>query len=369
MSIKRVAILGAGNGGITAAADLTLRGFKVSLFELPRYYNRLSNINEKGGIMLKRKNKKEFCSPALITDNIAEAIHDAEVVMLTVPSFAIEEFAVLCAPYLEDGQIVMMNGAASMSSFLFFNALKKVRKDVSFKIGETASLTYASRANEKGEVELGLEVKSLLFAAFPSSETPELIEQLKDLYPALIPAKNIWETCLNNGNPETHPGPSLLNAGRIEFSNGEFYLYKEGITRHVSNIIKSVSKERKALCQELKINYLSTIERLSSLGYVQPVNNLHDSYNQSEVFAPIKGPLSLTSRYFIEDISNGLVLWSSLGKALQVPTPNIDAIITFSGSLIEKDYWSEGLTLEKLGLSGLKSSDLIKRVEDHSYTY
>lgn len=369
MFLNRIAILGAGNGGITAAADLTIRGFEVSLFELPRFYNRLLNIREKGGITLKRKNSIEFVSPALITDNIAEATQDVEVVMLTVPSFAIEEFAELSAPYLKDGQIVMLNGAAAMSSFRFYNAVKKVRGDVSLKIGETASLTYASRVNGNGEVELGLEVKSILFAAYPGSDTPLLIEKLKNLYPALIPAKNIWETCLNNGNPETHPGPSLLNAGRIEYSNGEFFLYKEGITRHVSNIIKSVSNERKALCQALEVNYQSTLERLTSLGYVQPADYLHESYNQSEVFAPIKGPLSLTSRYFIEDISNGLVLWSSLGKALQVPTPTIDAIITLSGSLIEKDYWGEGLTLERLGLSGLKSTDLIKRVEQLSYAY
>ena len=32
MSIKKIAILGAGNGGCAAAADLTLRGFQVRLF-------------------------------------------------------------------------------------------------------------------------------------------------------------------------------------------------------------------------------------------------------------------------------------------------------------------------------------------------
>ncbi|WP_231507692.1 NAD/NADP octopine/nopaline dehydrogenase family protein [Bacillus sp. UNC41MFS5] len=247
--------------------------------------------------------------------------------------------------------------------------LKKFKKDISFKIGETASLTYASRVTENGEVELGLEVDSLLFAAYPSSCTTEIIEQLQELYPALIPAKNIWETCLNNGNPETHPGPSLLNAGRIEFSGGEFYLYNEGITPHVSNIIKAVSKERQALCQALGVKYISTSERLTALGYAKPSDNLHDLYNQSEVFAPIKGPLSLTSRYFIEDISNGLVLWSSIGKTVNVPTPNIDAIITLSGSLIGKDYWNEGITLNRLGLSGLNPTQLTECVDHLSYNF
>ena len=32
MSIKKIAVLGAGNGGCAAAADLTLRGYEVRLF-------------------------------------------------------------------------------------------------------------------------------------------------------------------------------------------------------------------------------------------------------------------------------------------------------------------------------------------------
>jgi opine dehydrogenase len=362
MSIKKIAILGAGNGGITAAADLTLKGFEVRLFELPRFFDRLATIRKKGGITLKRKNHKEFCSPAVITDNIALAIKSMDVVMLTVPSFAIEEFATLSAPFLEKGQVVLINGATALSSLRFVNAVEKVRRGASFKIGETASLTYASRVTEDGEVELGLEVKSMLFAAYPNRNTSELIEKFRELYPILEPAKNIWETCLNNGNPESHPGPSLLNAGRIEFSGGDFYLYKEGITPHVSNIVKAISHERQLLCNALEVNYISTSKRLIALGYAQPAENLHELYNQSEVFAPIKGPLSLTSRYFIEDISNGLVLWSSLGKTLQISTPNIDAIITLSGSLINKDYWSEGLTLDKLGLFGLNADELTECV-------
>ncbi|WP_231507693.1 ketopantoate reductase family protein [Bacillus sp. UNC41MFS5] len=121
MSIKKIAILGAGNGGITAAADLTLRGLDVSLFELPRFFDQLASIRTKGGITLKRKKTVEFCSPTLITNSIAEAVREAEVIMLTVPSFAIEEFAAECAPYLQNGQIVFLNGAASLSSLRFVN--------------------------------------------------------------------------------------------------------------------------------------------------------------------------------------------------------------------------------------------------------
>lgn len=51
MKVSKVAILGAGNGGMTAAADLKDRGFDVALYELPQFAKNLEVIKEKGGIL------------------------------------------------------------------------------------------------------------------------------------------------------------------------------------------------------------------------------------------------------------------------------------------------------------------------------
>lgn len=50
MAICRIAILGAGNGGCAAAADLTLRGYQVRLFS--RSDATLLPIIKRGGITL-----------------------------------------------------------------------------------------------------------------------------------------------------------------------------------------------------------------------------------------------------------------------------------------------------------------------------
>ena len=176
-------------------------------------------------------------------------------------------------------------------------------------------------------------------------------------------AKNIWQITLENGNPEVHPGPSLLNAGRIEYSNGEFWLYKEGITKHIANIIKAVEQERIALGKAFGFDVDGAIQGRYERGYFSTnKGEIHELFNNSEVFTAIKGPLSVTSRYLIEDISTGLVLWSNLGKVLNVPTPNIDAIITLGSSLLKTDFYKEGLTLEKLGFEGLNKEQLEKAV-------
>ncbi len=49
--------------------------------------------------------------------------------------------------------------------------------------------------------------------------------------------ESLWKTNLENGNPEVHPGPTLLNVGRIDYSD-EFALYEEGITKHTVRLFR-----------------------------------------------------------------------------------------------------------------------------------
>jgi opine dehydrogenase len=368
MAIRKIAILGAGNGGLTAAADLTRRGFEVRLFELPRFAQNLEPIRRKGGILLKTKEGEQFVKPYAVTSDIAQAMAGTDIVMLTIPALAVEEFAKVCAPHLENGQTVFINSAGAMSSVRFVKIVRLMGIDTKYKIGESASLTYGTRVSGEAEVELYLEAKKILFSAYPSEDIPEVWASCKEIYPCLAEASNVWETTLNNGNPETHTGPSLLNAGRIEYSKGEFYLYKEGITEGVSNVIKAVTKERQALCEALGVTYIPPQQRLVDIGYCEPYEKLHEQYNNSEVFSAIKGPLSLSSRYFTEDISMGLVLWSSLGKALHVATPITDSIIALGGALLGTNYFDEGLTLDKLGFAGMDGHDLMKSVTSRETT-
>ena len=58
-----------------------------------------------------------------------------------------------------------------------------------------------------------------------------------------------------------------------------------------------------------------------------------------------------------QGISDGLVLWSDLGRVCGVPTPNIDAVITLGGSLLQVDFRKIGLTLDKLGYGDAKTVD------------
>src|SRR6202035_4255073 len=101
MSIRTVAVLGAGHGGCAAAADLGRRGFGVRLHA--RSAERLAPLRARGGIEA-RGVHQGLVPVDLMTTDLAEAVRGADLIMLVVPSVAHEPYAQALAPLLGDGQ-------------------------------------------------------------------------------------------------------------------------------------------------------------------------------------------------------------------------------------------------------------------------
>lgn len=364
MNIKRVAVIGAGNGGITAAADLKNRGKEVTLFELPKFKKNIEDLKKAGSITVVEDSGSFTVTPDLLTTDIEEAINGAQVILVTIPAFATEEFSRLLAPVVTEDQLIIFHCAASMCCCRFLMIAKELGIQKNFKIGELNTLAYGTRAfPEEGKVELGLRVRQLFFAALPANQTESLLPAARQIYDCIEPAQNVWNIFLANGNPEAHCA-CILNAGRIEYSKGEFWYYKEGVTPHTINIMRAVDRERISLGHALGFDLEDGRNARVKRGYLKdaPETPYEQLFNESPVFSKIKGPLSVDSRYLVEDISNGLSMFSSLGKALNVPTPVSDAIVTLGSTLLQTDFNKTGLTLESLGLTNLTAEKLVASV-------
>lgn len=353
----KIAILGAGAGGCAAAADLSLRGFDVALYN--RTFSRLKPIIERGGIFAVGE-IEGFAKLKKVSNDIKECVQDAKIIIIVVPAYGQRMLLEHAAPYLKNDQIlILMPG--SLGSLEFYRILDEKTIDKTIKISETATLPYASRVIEPCSVKIKLLVKNILFAAFPSVLTEELLDIVKDIYPNIIPATDILETALNNGNPVTHPAPTILNAGRIEYSKGEFYLYKEGITESVTKVINAVDKERLEICRAFGYREWPVLDRLYDLGYAQDKSSLYKAYTTSNVFCgdePIKGPSSIVDRYITEDVGYGLVLWTSLADMIGVKTPTMKALIHLASLLTNIDFQKTGRTVEKLGIDSMSVEEI-----------
>ena len=357
----KLAVLGCGNGGKAVAADMTLAGHEVNLFEIPQFKENLEPIKQAGGIKLVGVGRTGFAKLNMITTDISEAIDGLEMIVVVVPAFAHKPLARICAPYLKDGQIIILAPGSTLGSLEFLQTLKKQGVNPQIKIADVHTLPYAARG-AGADVRIILEIKKLWLAAFPASDTREVLAKVKSLYPVIEAGKNILDVGLNNGNPIAHPSPALLNVGRVEYSKGEFYLYKEGITPHVADVIQRLDDERISLCRKMRYPAIPTIERLYLMGYGITKSSLYESYTTSPAFCgdyPIKGPKSIMDRYYVEDTAYGLVTWSSLGKTLTVPTPTMDAVIHLISTLHQRDYRTQGeRSLESFGLAGMTAKEL-----------
>jgi len=352
----KITVIGAGNGGKAVAADMTLAGHAVTLFEFPQFEENLKPIKERGGINLVGVGRNGFARLKAVTTDIEAALRDAEIIVNVMSAFGHKTSAKACAPFLEDGQIVVLNPGSTLGSLEYQKILKEEGSRARIKIGDVHTLTYAARG-AGAEVRILLEVKKLWLAAFPATDTPEVLAKFKQLYPVTEAGQNVLDVGLNNGNPIAHPGPALLNAGRVEYAQGEFYHYQEGITPHVAHVVQALDEERQALCRKMGYPAIPSTERMLLMGYATTGSSLYEAYHTSPVFCgdnPIKGPHDVMDRYYVEDTMYGLVTWSSLGKAIGVATPTMDAVIHLVSALHQKDYFAQGVrSLKAFGLTSL----------------
>jgi opine dehydrogenase len=226
-------------------------------------------------------------------------------------------------------------------------------------VGETHTLPYAVRVTEPGVINVFLKLTTGVYlAGLPRAGTDRLYELVKDVWPAVEKAESIFQTTLQNGNPVIHPAVTLLNAGLLERTGGDFLFYEDGVTEGVGRLIEAVDDERLAIAGALGV----TIQSEPALGIKQGYmleENYSTGYSTAPGFLGIKAQPRLDHRYLTEDVGYGLIFMSDLAALVGVPTPAIDAVITIASVVLARDLRGEGSrTMRTLGLDGLSADEL-----------
>jgi opine dehydrogenase len=370
-----VAVLGGGNGGHAVAANLSLAGFKVNFFELPQFAEPFERVLRTKEIRIEGVSIDGVARLNLATTDIQQAIKDAEVIFVITPAFGHKTMAEICAPFVQDGQvIVLMPGSGGSLEFAKIFKEKKVKQEITF--AECCTLPYGARLKATGHVSVFINALILPTGVFPSKRTGEVISTLKQFYPTMIPAKDVLEAAINNPNPIVHPVATLLSATRIEHSKGEFYLYAEGMTPSVARTYESLNEERLSICKTMgyKLYHWNDLDfKDYNLGETEEecryriLNTSMDAaFGKDGIYAGIKmkGPEHLKDRYVTEDVPYGMVLLSTLGDILKIPTPTHDAVIQLASVINRTNYWKTGRGVKELGLSGLNKQGLKKFLHD-----
>jgi opine dehydrogenase len=354
----RVAVLGAGNGGLASAFDFAQHGHEVALYSPPEYGENVVAVRKAGGIRASG-DLEGFVPVAYAGHDVAEAMAGAELVLLVGPAYATESQAAAAKEGLADGMAVLVCPGSCAGAIAFKRAVGVDVHDERYTVGETSTLPYAVRVTEPGVVNVFLKLTAGLFVAgVPRSGTARLRDLISDVWPATETADSVMQTTLQNGNPVIHPAVTLLNAGPIERTGGDILFYEEGVTESVGRLIEAVDLERLAIAAALGVTILSEPALGVIQGYMRE-ENYSTGYSKAPGFLGIKAQSRLDNRYLTEDVGYGLVLLTDLAARLQVPTPAMDAVIAIASVVLARDFRAEGKrTLATLGLDGMSAEEL-----------
>ena len=125
----------------------------------------------------------------------------------------------------------------------------------------------------------------------------------------------------------------------------------------------AIDNERRAVAKALgydinPFHIFPNIKHIEDRGEDWEWQDLYRAAHGDIGLTPIQGPNDIFSRYLTEDAPCGLVPWSAVGKAVGVDTPVIDSIVNIYSVFHETDWWKEGVSLEDLGLEGMRIEEI-----------
>ncbi|MCL0057062.1 NAD/NADP octopine/nopaline dehydrogenase family protein [Dehalococcoidia bacterium] len=381
---KPVAVLGGGACAQAFAAEFTLAGHQVHLYELPQLAPQTlgqvlkTHEIELGGAQLNFKwfKRTGVGRVHLVTTDISEALRGAGLVIVSIPAKGHKPFFEEMIPHLEDGQVISIF-PDNFGSLMLRNMMDKRGRNVDVVIGGWSSMPYGVRMVEPGKLDCIMRTRELLGDALPGKDGDEFFETLKGIpaFDGTIELKKgdtIIGVGLSNPNPVVHVPGSILNVGAMEVSEmegtlgipkGKYSMYKHGMSPAVARVQFAFYQEERKIASAMGIGMIEYREDqffwkggIMGVEYWVPFVDV--------IMPPIVGPDSVEHRYFTEDIPVGTVIRYHLAKKFGVDVPIIESLIQLGSAVCRRDFLNEGITLRELGVEDLTKEQLIGFVRE-----
>ena len=356
-------VIGAGHGGKAMAAHLSLMGLNVTMYN--RTFDHISAMKIRGGIDLESAEggPHGFARLALVTSDMAEALRSAQMIMVVVPSSAHADVARSAAPHLKDGQIVILHPGRTCGALEFYKVMQDAGCNADVTLAEAETFIYASRSDGPAQARIFRIKEAVPLAALPAVRTQAVLEAFTPAYPQFIDGGNVLSTGLNNMGAIFHPALTLLNAGWIEATHGDYQFYIDGVTPSVARVLEVLDRERVTVASSLGLRARTGLEWLQ-MAYNTIGDDLHEAIHNQPGYYGIKAPSTLNHRYIFEDVPASLVPIASLGERFGVSVRGMDSIIRLACIVHHTDYWRRGRTVEKLGIGDFSVSELTAFVNE-----
>lgn len=357
----KIALIGAGNGGQAIAGYLAMQGYDIALYDIVK--EKIEELKRLGGIKLEGR-IGGFGKLGCITTDIKEAVQGAEIIMVTTIANAHKAVAQNIAPFVVDGQVIILNPGRTCGALVFKQTLVESGCKARFYLAEAQTLVYACRIVQNGTVNIIGVKDEVLLSALPSKDTDYVLSKIKPLYPSFMKTTNVLRTSLENIGAMFHPCVLLFNAATIE-RNEVFWFYRD-MTEQVAAFIEKFDAERLAVGKAYGIDLLGVNEWIKFAYKDTEGDTLCERMRNNPAYHDIKSPSSIFTRQLTEDIPTGVLPIMELGRAAGVNTPLLESMIHICEALLGQDLHNNGRNLKNLGLEGKTKQEIINYITHES---
>jgi opine dehydrogenase len=353
----RVAVLGGGNGSFAAAGDLASAGHDVRLWRR----NREAVAAHKaagGAIVVKDGSGRREARPTLVTDDIAVAVRDVELILCPAPAPAQIDIARRLAPHLVSGQVIFLP-PGTFGSFVFAKAVRAAGNPADVAFAETGTLPWLTRKHGAFEVAITTRAKRLPTGVLPLRLCDHALAVIGRAFPGVIePCGDALSAALMNAGPIIHPPLIIMNAAPLEHFD-RWDIHKEGTQSAVRRVTDALDAERIAVRETFgyRAPHFPLADHYARAGDEWMYGRgSHDSVTDSGDW---REHIDLTKhRYMLEDVRFGLSFLVSAAERVGASTPLARALLAIGAAICGEDFKQTGRTFENLGLCTLDARGL-----------
>lgn len=359
----KITVIGSGNAGLIHAAKLYEKNFEVGVLKTSSYgdmtfFNTIAERGEYDVMDMTSGGRKFTAKMAFITRDVRMAVEFADILMVMTTTRQHEDVAQLIAPFVHDGQLIVLC-PGYMGSLIF---KKYIRKDVVYSEWETTA--YNGRIVDGKFVRITFYNPRNAVSVLPVSKAEEVLGTLSQLFDNThYLRRHILESALHNPNMIVHPIGILFSASRIEHSGGEFWMYREAFTPSVVRVIQAFDRRKNEILEAFgcePLDYFEAAKWRNEEDLSIPAMDVFHSFGESSN----KGPSYIDHRYLNEDVPMGLGLYISIGKVLGVDTSIQESIMTLASALLGKDLKAQSRTIQYLlGKEDVTVEDIKRAIE------
>jgi opine dehydrogenase len=348
-------IIGAGMGGKGLAAQLGIDGLRLRIHDIDD--EQVAGIRAAGGLHVEGRDIN-FAPIEMATANLAEAVKSASVILVSIYGNEHPTLARQIAPFLEDGQTIVLIQGHFAGVLVFKEALSRAGCKAKVDVAEMDGYPYMLTVKSQDRVLMTTTKKHWQVTAMPASRSKAVLDKIGFAFPGLVAGDNLLDTAFLDLGGIFHVGGIITNVGRVE-DESVYNFYAANMVPSVCNFLERLDEERVATAKAYGVN-APDVKTWLATTYGYSDMTLHEALQKMAVthyrYAP--APKSLKHRYLVQDVECNLVPITAFAKAAGIPAPVSEAAIEMASVLANRDFRKEGRSLANLGLAGQSFKDI-----------